>query len=94
MDTDSFIVHVKTCDVYKDIEKDVEKRFDMSNYEIDSLLPKGKNEKVIGLVKDELGGQTMKEVVGLRAKAYSFLKENNDKNKKANGTEKFHKKRA
>ena len=93
MDTDSFIVHVKTCDVYKDIEKDVEKRFDISNYEIDSLLPKGKNEKVIGLVKDELGGQTMKEVVGLRAKAYSFLKENNDKNKKANRTEKFHKKR-
>ena len=93
MDTDSFIVHVKTCDVYKDIEKDVEERFDMSNYEIDNLLPKGKNEKVIGLVKDGLGGQTMKEVVGLRAKAYSFLKENNDKNKKANRTEKFHKKR-
>ena len=35
---------------------------------------KEKNEKVIGLMKDELEGQIMKEVVGLRAKAYSYLK--------------------
>ena len=42
MDTDSFIVHVKTNDIYKDIADDLEKRFDASNYEIDSPLPKGK----------------------------------------------------
>ena len=40
MDTDSFIVHVKKDDIYKDIEEDVEKRFDTSNYEIDRPLPK------------------------------------------------------
>ena len=34
-------------------------------------------------MKDELGGQTMKEFVGLRAKTYSYLKENNDEDKKA-----------
>ena len=67
MDTDSFIFHVKTDDIYKDIAEDVEKRFDTSNYEIDRPLPKGKNE-VIGLMKDELGGEIMKKIVGLTTK--------------------------
>ena len=35
MDTDSFIMHIKTDDSYKDIANDVEKRFDTSNYECD-----------------------------------------------------------
>ena len=43
MDTDSFIVHIKTEDIYVDIAKDVETRFQTSNYEIYRLLPKGKN---------------------------------------------------
>ena len=68
-------------DIYKDIAEEVEKRFDTSNYEIDIPFPKGKNEKVIGLMKDELGGQIMKEFFGLRAKTYSYLKENDDENK-------------
>ena len=42
MDTDSFIVHVKPEDIYKDIARDAEIRFDASNYEIDRLLPMGK----------------------------------------------------
>ena len=45
MDTDSFIVQVKTEDIYKDIKKDVETRFDTSNFEIGRSLPKGKIEK-------------------------------------------------
>ena len=32
MDTDSFIMNIKTEDFYKDIANDVEKRFDISNY--------------------------------------------------------------
>ena len=71
MDTDSFIVHVKTDDIYKDIAEDVEARFDTSNFEVDRPLPKGKNKKVIGLMKDELGGQIKKKVAGLRTKTYS-----------------------
>ena len=66
IDTDSFIMHIKTEDFYKDIAHDVEKRFDKSNYEIDRPLPTGKNKKVIGLMKDELGGKIMTEFVALR----------------------------
>ena len=47
MDTDSFIMHIKTEDFYKDIADDVEKRFDKSNYEVDRPLPTGKNKNVI-----------------------------------------------
>ena len=63
MDTDSFIMHIKTEDFYKDIANDVEKRFDTSNCEVNRPLPTGKNKKVIGLMKDELGGKIMTEFV-------------------------------
>ena len=58
MDTDSFIVYIKIDDIYKDIVVDVETRFDTSNYglecnSIDRPLTKGRNKKVIGLMKDE-----------------------------------------
>ena len=43
MDTDSFIVYIKTDDIYKDIAEDVETRFDTSYCELDRALPKGKN---------------------------------------------------
>ena len=45
MDTGSFIVYVKTEDIYSDIGKDVETRFDTSNYESDRPMPKGKSKK-------------------------------------------------
>ena len=73
MNNDSFIVHVKTDNIYKDLAQDVETRFDTSNFEIDRPLP-----KKIGLMKDELGEKVMKEFVGLRAKTCSYLKDNND----------------
>ena len=52
IDTDSFIISIKTKDFYKDIADDVEKRFDTSNCEVHRPLPTGKNKKVIGLMKD------------------------------------------
>ena len=88
MDTHSFIVYVKTDDIYKDSGEDVETKFDTSNFEIDRTLPKEKNKKVIGLMKDELGGQIIKEFVGLRAKTYSYLKDSNYEDKKAKYTKK------
>ena len=75
MDTDSFINHVETEDFYKDIANDFEKCFDTSNYvENDKKpLPVSKNKKVIGPFKDELGVKIMIEFVGLRAKTYAYL---------------------
>ena len=52
MDTHSFIMHIKTEALYEDIADDVEKLFDTSKYEFDRQLPKGKDKKVIGLMKD------------------------------------------
>ena len=37
-------------------------------------------------MKDELGGQIIKESVWITAKIFSYLKENNDENKKVKGT--------
>ena len=45
MDTDSFIMDIKTNDFYKDIAKDVDNRFDTSSYEVNRPLPMGKNKK-------------------------------------------------
>ena len=45
MDTDSFVIHINTENVYEDIANDVEKRFDTSYYEINGPLPSRKNKK-------------------------------------------------
>ena len=86
MDTDSFIMKIKKNDFYKDVSNDVEKRFDTSNYEVNRSLPTGKNKKVIGLMKDELGIIT--EFVTLRPKTYSYLTDDGKEDKKAKGTKK------
>ena len=74
-DTDSFIMHIKTDDFYKDITADVDKWFDTSNFNKNDNRPLeiGKNKKVLGKFKDELGGKIMTKFVALRAKTYSFL---------------------
>ena len=90
MDIDSFVIHVKTEDFYKDIASDVERWFDTSNYDEKDKkpLPIGKNKKVIGLFKDELGGKIMTEFCALMAKAYAYKLNDDTKMKKANCTKK------
>ena len=87
MDTDSFVVNIKTKDFYKDINQDVNKRFDTSNYTFDRPLTTGINKKV-GLMKDELGGDIITEFVALRPKAYLYVTNNFIEMKKAKGTKK------
>ena len=59
MDTDSFIIYMKTEGNYVDIGKYVKARFNTSNYELDRPSSKEKNKGVIKLMKDELGGKIM-----------------------------------
>ena len=53
IDTDRFIVYIKTDDIYKGNAGDIETRFDTSSYELDRPMSKGKNKKLIGLMKNE-----------------------------------------
>ena len=85
MDADNFVIHIKTEDLYKEIANNVEKWFDTSNYSKDDNrpLPVGWNKKVISLFKDELGGKIMKELVGLRAKTWAYLMDDDSEHKKS-----------
>ena len=76
MDTDNLVCEIETEDFYREIAKDVEKRFDMSGYSKDENrpLPIGKNKKVIGLMQDEIGGKIMTEFVVLKEKMYVYRK--------------------
>ena len=86
MDTESFIMHVKTEDFYENTANDAEKNYDASNYTCERALPISKNKKVIGLMKDEIGGKIMEKFVGLRPKCYSYLMNDGKVDKKAKGT--------
>ena len=81
-------MNIKTNDIYKDIAQSVQERFDTSNYSLDRPLSKGKNKRIIGLMKDELGGGTITEFVALRPKTYSYTTDEFIELKKAKGTKK------
>ena len=57
-DTNSFVIHIKTEDVFEDIPNDVERWFDTANNDENDKrpLPINVNKSVLGLFKDELGG--------------------------------------
>ena len=50
MDMDSFIMHMKAEDFYENIAKDVEKKYDTSNYTVERPLPMSINKKVLGMM--------------------------------------------
>ena len=91
MDTNSFVYEIDTEDFYRDIAKGVEKSFDTGGYSKDGNrpLPIEKNKRVIGLMKDEVGGKIMAKFVALRAKMYAYRKI--DKKKWRRGTAKVQK---
>ena len=82
MDTDSFIIQIKTDNFYKDIADDVKKLWNTSNYGEDM------NKKIIGLMKYELGGKIMIEFVALRPTTHSYLMDDDKRVKKAKWTKK------
>ena len=85
MDTDSLVYDIKTEDFYEDIADDGEARFDTSGY---SKLPIGLNKKVMGLMRNELGGKIMTEFMALRPKLYSYKKLDGVEDKKCKGIKK------
>ena len=70
-DTDSLLYDITTPDLYADIQNDIA-MFDTSNFPTDHPLFNNANKKVIGKMKDEMGGEAIKEFVGLRSKMYSI----------------------
>ena len=76
MDMDSLVYDIETEYFYEDIANDVEARFDTSGYSKTDFrpLPISVNKKVLGLMKDQLGGKIVTEFVALRPKLYSYKK--------------------
>ena len=89
-DTDSLMYLIQTDDFYRDINKDVKKKFDTSDYPENhpSGIKTGVNKKVIGKFKDEAAGKQITHFVGLRPKLYTFKVEEKGETRKAKGVKK------
>ena len=89
-DTDSLAYEIETESFYKDINPDVERWFDTSDIPSNhpSGIKSGVNKKVVGMMKDELGGKIMTEFVGLRPKMYSYKMLDERETKKCKGIKK------
>ena len=88
MDTDSLVYEIKTEDFYTNIMDNVPARFNTSGYCPNRPLPVGLNRKVIGLMKDELGGKIMTDFMALTPKLYSYKKLDGSEDKKCKGIKK------
>ena len=90
METDSFVINIFTEDFFEDINKNVGRWFDTSNYDKNDKRPLqiGIKKKVIGMFKDDLGGKIMKEFCAPRTKTYEYLMDDDSEKKKAKGTKK------
>ena len=87
IDNDSLAYEMKTKYFYKDINPDIETRFDNSDYLTNhsSEIKTGLNNKVLGMFKDEADGKQIVEFVGLRAKLYSYKMLDGSEDKKCKG---------
>ena len=70
-DTDSFVIHVKTDDIYEDL-KELNEYMDFSDYPKDHPNYDVSNKKKLGKFKDELHGKVIEEFIGLMPKMYSY----------------------
>ena len=87
-DTDSLAYEINTNDFSKkDINPDIVKRFDTSDYPTNhpSGIKTGLNSKVLVMFKDEGGGKQIVEFVGLRAKLYSYKMHDGSEDKNVRG---------
>ena len=89
-DTDSLAYEIETEDFYKDISGDVHGFFDTSNFPKghSSGIEVGCNKKVVGMFKDEAGGKSISEFVGLRPKLYAYKMHEGKEEKRCKGVKK------
>ena len=80
-DTDSFVIHTKTEDIYDDF-KELSKHMDFSGYDKNHNCYDPTNKKVLGKFKDECDGKIMTHFIGLKPKSYAFRIFKEDKEEK------------
>ena len=80
-DTDSFVIHTKTKDIYDDF-KEINDQMDFSGYDKNHKCYDPTNMKVLGKFKDECDGKIITKFVGLKPKSYAFKIYNEDKEEK------------
>ena len=88
METYSIKVNIKTNHIYVELQKMFKQDLILQIMKQIDLYLKDKIRKVVGLMKDELGGKLMTKFVALKQKSQSYLIVDDDKNKKSKGTEK------
>ena len=86
-DTDSFVIHVETDDLYKDL-KQINNHMDFSDYPEQHDNFDLSNKKVLGKFKDEVNGKIIKEFIGLKPKMYAMDIQHDKEQKKAKGVPK------
>ena len=86
-DTYSLCYRIQTKDFYEHIADDVPRWFDTSNYPKGHPIG-GANNKVLGMRKDEAGGKSISEFVGLRSKLYAYKMDDGEADKKCKGVKK------
>ena len=86
-DTDSFVIHIETQDIYEDL-KQIEDYMDFSDYPTDHPNYNIANKKVLGKFKDEMNGHIITEFIGLKPKMYAMKVEKGNEQKQAKGVPK------
>lgn len=91
MDTGSFIVNIKTEEVYGDIANDAEKKLTHRTIKLKDPYKQIKIKKVIKLMTDDLGGKNMTKPAEYETKTYFYLIDDGGVNKNVNGKKVFDK---
>ena len=77
-DTDSFVFHTKTNDIYEDLNT-IKKELDFSDYPKEHKCYDDNNKKVLGKFKDELKSKIITGFIALRPKCYAYSVYGDDK---------------
>jgi hypothetical protein len=83
-DTDSFVIHTETEDIYEEL-KELKEYMDFSDYQKEHNHYDSSNKKRLGMFKDEVNGKIISEFIGLQANMYAFKLDDGKESKKHKG---------